>query len=118
MSALDIVATPFKKVFGTRNDRLVKNYRRRAEEIGTFEPAMRRLSDAQLREKTQELRRRVADGARPGDVLAEAFAVMRESLDRNVGIRNIFNPAHKAKFPLDKLPAAARTLHDQVQAEI
>ena len=53
MSVLDIAFKPFKKVFGTRNDRLVKAYRRRALEIGQLEPQIRKLSDVELRQDLQ-----------------------------------------------------------------
>ena len=55
-------ASLFRKVFGTRNDRIVKQYRRRAEEIAALEPGVRVMSDAQLRERTEELRRKIGSG--------------------------------------------------------
>ena len=50
------------KVFGSRNERLIKAYRRRCVEINRLEPAMKALTDAELQGKTQELRERLANG--------------------------------------------------------
>ncbi len=118
MAVLDTISKSFAKVFGTRNDRLVKSYYRRIEAISEREPQIRELTDAELRRRTDELRRQIAGGARPADLVDEAFAIMRESMDRNVGIRNIFNPVHAETFDPAQLPAAARAMYDKVKAEI
>lgn len=62
------------KIFGSRNDRLIKQYRRKVEEINRLEPAMKALSDDELRAKTQEFRDRIAKGATTDDLLVEAFS--------------------------------------------
>ena len=48
------------KIFGSRNDRLLKQYRRTVEQINALEPSLEQLSDEQLRAKTQEFRDRLA----------------------------------------------------------
>lgn len=68
-----------KKIFGSRNERLVKSYGQRAAAINALEPGMTALSDEALREKTAEFRRRLADGETLEQLLVEAFAVCREA---------------------------------------
>ena len=77
-----------KKIFGSRNERLVKSYGQRATAINALEPAMTALSDEALREKTVEFRRRLADGETPEQLLVEAFAVCREAGRRALGMRH------------------------------
>ena len=75
------------KIFGSRNDRLIKQYRRKCEEINRLEPSIKALSDEQLKAKTQEFRDRIAKGASTDDLLVEAFAVAREAAWRVLGMR-------------------------------
>ncbi|MBX3352604.1 MAG: preprotein translocase subunit SecA [Phycisphaeraceae bacterium] len=113
------VIGPFLKViFGTRNERFVKRYMQHVHAIGAMEPQMRALTDAELRAKTEDLRRRVDAGARTLDLLDETFAVAREAMDRAVGIRAIFNPIHASRFDPSRLPADARRMYDEVKARI
>jgi preprotein translocase subunit SecA len=60
------------KIFGSRNDRLIKQYRRTVEQINGFEPALEKLSDEQLRGTTQEFRDRIGKGEELDDLLPEA----------------------------------------------
>ena len=76
------------KIFGSRNDRLIKQYRRKVAQINKLEPAMQALSDAELQGKTQEFRDRIAKGATTDELLPEAFAVMREASRRVLGMRH------------------------------
>lgn len=76
------------KIFGSRNDRLIKQYRRQCEAIDKLEPAMQALSDEQLKAKTEEFRQRVAAGESTDDLLPEAFAVVREAAVRVMGMRH------------------------------
>jgi len=69
----------FKKMFGSRNDRLIKNYFKIVSRINTLEPEISALSDEQLRAKTDEFRERLSQGASVHDLLPEAFAVVREA---------------------------------------
>src|SRR4051812_30059896 len=80
--------TLLAKVVGTQNDRELKRLRPIVAEVNALEPSMQALSDAQLREKTAEFRRRVADGETLDDLLPEAFAVVRE------GGRRVMNMRH------------------------
>lgn len=76
------------KIFGSRNERLIKQYRRQVAAINKLEPAMEALSDAELQAKTQEFRDRIAKGATTDELLTEAFAVVREASKRVFGMRH------------------------------
>jgi preprotein translocase subunit SecA len=77
-----------KKVFGTRNERVVKKIRKIVEEINVFEPQIKGLSDDAIRNKTAELRQRYKDGATLDALLPEAFALVREASVRTLGLRH------------------------------
>ncbi|HET7135777.1 MAG TPA: preprotein translocase subunit SecA [Casimicrobiaceae bacterium] len=76
------------RIFGSRNERLLKQYGQQVRTINALEPTIAALSDEDLREKTQELKKRVADGATLEDVLPEAFAVVREAGKRTLNMRH------------------------------
>lgn len=76
------------KIFGSRNDRLIKQYRRKCDAINKLEPAMQALPDEELKAKTQEFRDRIAKGATTDELLPEAFAVVREASVRVLGMRH------------------------------
>ncbi len=77
-----------KKIFGSRNDRLIKQYSQTVKRINALEPAMQALSDEQLRAKTDEFRQRHAAGESLDNLLPEAFAVVREAGVRALGMRH------------------------------
>ena len=113
---IPVIGPVLNKIFGSRNERFVKRYTQRVEDINALEPQMRALTDAQLREKTAEFRSRIDGGARPDDIQAEVFAVAREAMDRSVGIRSVFNPA--MKFDASRLPEGVRATCEKVKAEM
>jgi preprotein translocase subunit SecA len=76
------------KVFGSRNDRVLKSMRQRVEKINALEPAMEALSDAELKAKTAEFKQKVAAGTKLDNILEEAFAVVREASKRVFGMRH------------------------------
>jgi preprotein translocase subunit SecA len=76
------------KIFGSRNERVLKQYRKAVAEINALEPAISALSDEALRGRTVELRDRVAAGATLDSLLPEAFAVCREAARRALGMRH------------------------------
>ena len=82
------MASLLTKIFGSRNDRLIKQYRRKVAAINKLEPEMKALSDEQLKAKTAEFRQRLADGASLDSLLPEAFAVVREASFRVLGMRH------------------------------
>src|SRR5690606_38118970 len=75
-------------VFGSRNDRLLKQLQRIVNKINALEPQMQALSDAELQAKTPEFRERVANGESLDKLLPEAFAVCREASVRVFGMRH------------------------------
>ena len=77
-----------KKIFGSRNDRLVKAYSNTAKKVTTFEDEMSALDDASLQAKTVEFRKKLEDGSSLEDILPEAFAVVREAGKRVMGMRH------------------------------
>jgi preprotein translocase subunit SecA len=77
-----------KKIFGSRNDRLIKQYSQTVTRVNAFEPAMTALSDEALKAKTDEFRARHAKGEALDDMLPEAFAVVREAAKRVLGMRH------------------------------
>jgi preprotein translocase subunit SecA len=80
--------TVLKKVFGSRNDRLIKQYFQTVGTINMLEPTIAALTDAQLRTKTDEFKQRVNDGETLDALLPEAFAVVREASKRVLGMRH------------------------------
>ena len=77
-----------KKIFGSRNDRLLKQYRKSVAKINALEEQMKALSDADLQAKTAEFKQRLANGQTLDDILVEAFAVCREASRRVLGMRH------------------------------
>ncbi|GAB1459935.1 hypothetical protein MASR2M50_17090 [Thauera sp.] len=77
-----------KKIFGSRNDRLVRQYMHTVRKINALEAEVSALSDEALRGKTAEFRQRVADGESLEALLPEAFAVVREAGKRVHGMRH------------------------------
>jgi preprotein translocase subunit SecA len=77
-----------KAIFGSRNQRLIKQYQKRVAAINAMEPAMEKLTDAELRAKTDEFKKRFTDGATLDDLLPEAFATVREAGKRSLGMRH------------------------------
>jgi preprotein translocase subunit SecA len=76
------------QIFGSRNDRLLKQYRKKAERIAALETQFEQLSEEQLRAKTQEFKARIAKGELLDDLLPEAFAVVREGSKRVMKMRH------------------------------
>ena len=75
-------------LFGSRNDRLLKQYRKTVARINAMEAALEQLSDEALRSKTQEFKDRLAQGQKLDDLLPEAFAVVREASKRVLRMRH------------------------------
>ena len=75
-------------IFGSRNDRLLKQYRQVVAQINALEPQFEALDDAALRAKTDEFRNRVAAGESLDKLLPEAFAVVREGSKRVLKMRH------------------------------
>ncbi|MEM8873005.1 MAG: hypothetical protein AAGD32_01990 [Planctomycetota bacterium] len=114
------------RIFGSRNDRLLKKYWKDVATINSIEPLVRAMNDTQMRERTQQIRKTFHDDAntkledKAGDIdgkpytyLHLGFALIRESMDRHIGIRQIFNP--ETNFDPNKLDDAMLQVYDTVQ---
>ncbi|HZH43443.1 MAG TPA: preprotein translocase subunit SecA [Lysobacter sp.] len=76
------------RVFGSRNERLLRQLQRTVDKINALEPQMEKLSDAELQAKTPEFKQRIASGESLDKLLPEAFAVCREASRRVLGMRH------------------------------
>jgi len=101
------VANFITRVFGSRNQRLLKQYAKTVDNINSLEEGLQALSDDQLAGKTIEFKQRVADGETLDQLLAEAFAVAREASLRTLGMR-----------PFDVQLIGGMVLHDGNIAEM
>ena len=83
-----MIGSVLTKVFGSKNDRIIKDMRQIVSRINDLEPQIQELDDAQLAAKTVEFKERVANGESLDDLLVEAFAVVREAGLRVLGERH------------------------------
>ncbi|MDJ0700078.1 MAG: preprotein translocase subunit SecA [Woeseiaceae bacterium] len=95
------------KIFGSRNQRLLRQYGKIVKQINDLEEGLQALSDDDLRAKSDEFKKRLADGATLDDILPEAFAVAREASVRTLGLR-----------PFDVQLIGGMVLHDGNIAEM
>ena len=94
-------------IFGSRNQRLLRQYSKVVKKINALEEGLQALSDDQLKARTDEFRQRYADGETLDDLLPEAFAVAREASVRTMGLR-----------PFDVQLIGGMVLHDGNIAEM
>ena len=83
-----MISSLLKKIFGTKNDREVKNLRKIVAKINDLEPEYEKLSDEELKNKTNIFKERLANGETLADILVEAFATVREASKRVLGLRH------------------------------
>ena len=98
---------PIRKIFGTANERRLKKLRPVVDAVNGLESRMEALSDDELRAFTPEFRQRLENGASLDDLMVEAFAVVRETSKRTLGMR-----------PFDCQLIGAKVLHDGCVAEM
>ncbi|MGB5165115.1 MAG: preprotein translocase subunit SecA [Woeseiaceae bacterium] len=101
------MASFLTRIFGSRNQRMLRQYSKTVEQINALEEGIQALSDEQLRAKTDEFKQRVADGASLQELLPEAFAVAREASVRTMKMR-----------PFDMQLIGGMVLHDGNIAEM
>jgi len=101
------VANFLTRIFGSRNDRLLRGYSKVVARINLLEEGIKVLTDTELAAKTVEFRQRIAEGATVNDLLPEAFAVAREAAQRALGLR-----------PFDVQLIGGMVLHDGNIAEM
>ena len=87
--------TVAKKIFGTANDRRLKTYRPKVAAINALEPEVRRLSDEELRARTDDSAPRSPTARRSTILLVPAFATVREAAKRVLGPASFRCPAHR-----------------------
>ncbi|MGB2806516.1 MAG: preprotein translocase subunit SecA [Sedimentisphaerales bacterium] len=85
---IDKISKILLKIFGSRNERMIKSYSVIGPEVGEFEESVKGLDDEGLRAKTAEFKEALKAGGSPEDILHEAFAVVREAARRNVEMRH------------------------------
>jgi preprotein translocase subunit SecA len=83
-----MISSVLKSIFGSRNDRLLKQYRATAQTINKLEAEIAKLSDEALRQKTDSFKQRFAQGESLDALMPEAFAVVREASTRVLGMRH------------------------------
>ena len=83
-----MVSKFFSKIFGSRNERVLKKLRKVVEQISAIEADIEKLDDAGLQAKTEQFRQQLKDGKSLDDILPEAFAVVREASKRILGMRH------------------------------
>ena len=101
------MASFLTRIFGSRNQRMLRDYSKIVDQINALEEGIQALSDEQLRAKTDEFKQRVADGAGLKELLPEAFAVAREASVRTMQMR-----------PFDAQLVGGMVLHDGNIAEM
>jgi len=101
------VANFLTSLFGSRNQRLLRQYSKVVKTINSLEEGLQALSDSELRARTEEFRKRYADGETLDQLLPEAFAVAREASVRTMGMR-----------PFDVQLIGGMVLHDGNIAEM
>ncbi len=113
---IPVIGPVLNKIFGSRNERFVKRYTLRVEQIGALEPEMRKLTDQEIRDRVMELRAKHDEGVKEDELLIQMFALSREAMDRHVGIRNIFSPEYG--FDPSVLPEGVRATYAKLKAEM
>src|SRR5450631_2753069 len=84
----NMISSVLKSIFGSRNDRLLKQYRATVQSINKLEADIVKLSDEELRQKTESFKQRFSQGEALDALLPETFAVVREASSRSLGMRH------------------------------
>ena len=118
-----------QKIFGSRNERMLKDYWHMVEQVNELEPKYRQMSDSDLSETTGRLRKQLDGGQTELDILGDAFAAVREASDRHLGVRNVlvgeydFDPAQlsgdsRATFEKLKTRLSEGVLLDELEVPV
>lgn len=83
-----MISSLFKRIFGSRNDRIIRQLRKVADKVNALEAEYEQLSDEQLRQKTDQFKQQLADGSKLESLIPEAFATVREASKRVFGMRH------------------------------
>ena len=95
------------QIFGSRNQRLLKQYQKTVREINALEPALEQLSDEALKAKTPEFKERLAKGEDIDKLLPEAFAVCREASKRVLKICLLYTSPSPRDLSTSRMPSSA-----------
>ncbi|MFI4882621.1 MAG: hypothetical protein ACIAQU_08560, partial [Phycisphaerales bacterium JB064] len=106
---IPVLGPVLNKIIGTRNERFVKKFTSKVDQINALEDQVRPLTDTELKARFRSFRKRIQDGEKADALLYEVFAVAREAMDRSVGIRNTLDP--EQGFDASQLPEPMRALH-------
>ncbi|MDA1008160.1 MAG: preprotein translocase subunit SecA [Planctomycetota bacterium] len=110
-----IFGTIARKIFGTRNQRMVRRYLRIVDQVNAREDAIRALTDAELASRTATLRAAIKKGSTAYEMIPDVFAVAREVMDRAVGIRSTLDPSKK--FDATKLSAEGQSIFASLRSQ-
>src|SRR6056297_3427751 len=106
---IPVIGPVLNKIIGTRNERFVKKYTSKVDQINALADQMSGLTDSELKSRFRSYRKRIEGGEKAEAMLPEVFAIAREAMDRSVGIRNTLNPEHE--FDASRLPADMQQVH-------
>ena len=106
---IPVIGPVLNKIIGTRNERFVKKYTTKVDQINALSDEMSAMTDSEIKSRFRSYRKRVESGEKAEALLPEVFAIAREAMDRAVGIRNTLNPEHE--FDPSGLPEDMQQLH-------
>ncbi len=115
MAVIDKISKSLQKIFGSRNERILKKYSRMVELVNAVEDKYRKMSDSELGSMTGKFKQRIDGGEDILEILPDAFAVIREASDRHLGIRNVF--VNEFEFDVSQLSGPATTTYNKLKAE-
>jgi preprotein translocase subunit SecA len=113
---IPILGPIINRIIGSRNDRFVRRYNEKVNQINKLEPRFRALTDQQLKEQVVAFRARFDKGETEDKLIPEVFAAAREAMDRSVGIRQVFNPARG--FDPSTLPPEMQRVYADLRAQM
>ena len=112
---IPVLGPIINRIIGSRNERFVKRYNERVNQINKLEPQFRLMTDEQIKGKLLEFRARFDKGETEDRLIPEVFATAREAMDRAVGIRQVFNPARN--FDPSVLPPDMQSVYADLRAK-
>jgi len=115
MAVIDTISKSLQKIFGSRNERILKKYWRMVEQVNAIEEKYLKMPDSELGSMTGKFKERIDAGEDILEILPDAFSAIREASDRHLGIRNVFVDEHK--FDVSKLSGPALAIYNKLKEE-
>ncbi|MBW8016426.1 MAG: preprotein translocase subunit SecA [Planctomycetes bacterium] len=115
MAVIDKISKSLQKIFGSRNERVLKKYWLMVELVNAVEDTYQKMSDSELGSMTGKLQERIAGGEDILEILPDAFAAIREASDRHLGIRNVF--VDEFEFDMIQLSGPASVTYNKLKEE-